>query len=271
MRLAMAQMSMTRSVEKNLEKGYRLAAAARGADLLFYPELQHAPFLPQYHAAELEDTIGARAEDYLLKEDAACIKEFQRLAQKYRLALSPNLYLAAGAGRYDTSLFIDRDGRLLGRSAMVHILSAPAFYETEYYTPSRDGFPVYETSVGRIGIVICFDRHLPESIRTCALRGAQLVLVPTANLTSEPMELFAQEIRVQAYQNGVFVAMCNRVGREGAVTFAGESLVAAPSGELLCRADGAEGLYTCELDLGAAERAQRERPYLRLRRPEMYA
>ena len=86
--------------------------------------------------------------------------------------------------------------------------------ECDYYTPSEEGFQVFTTEFGKIGIVICFDRHLPESIRSCAAQGADLVIVPTANTKAEPLEMFEWEMRVQAYQNQTFVAMCNRVGKE---------------------------------------------------------
>lgn len=270
MKLAMAQMRMSKNVSDNFQKSCEMMTKAADADLLFFPEIQTCPFLPQYHAAELPEKLGAARESFCLSPDDARIAHFQQLAKKYHLAVSPNIYLHKEDGDFDTSLFIDQQGRLLGQSAMVHITSAPLFYETEYYTPSRDGFHVYETSFGKVGIVICFDRHLPESIRTCALMGAELVIIPTANLKSEPMALFEQEIRVQAYQNGVFAAMCNRVGREGAVEFAGESLVAAPDGTLLLKAGDREELLTCEIDLSQSQKRQQEVPYLHLRRPDMY-
>ena len=119
---------------------------------------------------------------------------------------------------------------------MVHIYQGEKFYEQDYYKPSEDGFQTFDTPYGRVGIVICFDRHIPESIRTCALKGADLVIIPTANTEEEPMELFEWEIRVQAMQNAVFVAMCNRVGREDAMDFAGQSLVADPYGNLVVKA-----------------------------------
>ena len=97
---------------------------------------------------------------------------------------------------------------------MEHIAQNKNFYEQDYYTLAKDGFKVFSTPFGKTGIVICFDRHLPENIRTCALKGADLVIVPTANTKAEPMELFEWEIRVQAMQNQVFIAMCNRVGME---------------------------------------------------------
>ena len=119
--------------------------------------------------------------------------------------------------------------------------------------------------------MICFDRHLPESIRTCALKGADLVIIPTANTKAEPMELFEWEIRVQAMQNQIFVAMCNRVGREDGMDFAGESLIVHPSGDVICKADDREQLIVQELDLAEARLwREQKRPYLKQRRPECY-
>ncbi len=100
-----------------------------------------------------------------------------------------------------TLLMIDSNEGLVGVSKMVHVYQANKFYEQDYYTPSEDGFKVYDTPFGKIGIVICFDRHLPESIRSCAKQGAELIIIPTANTLDEPMEMFEWEIRVQAYQN----------------------------------------------------------------------
>ena len=105
----------------------------------------------------------------------------------------------------------------------------------------RAGFKVFHTPFGNIGIVICFDRHIPESIRSCALKGADLVIVPTANTKAEPMELFEWEMRVQAMQNQVFIAMCNRVGTEDQMQFAGESIIIHPSGEVIAKADQKAG------------------------------
>lgn len=153
---------------------------------------------------------------------------------------------------------------------MVHIAQAKQFYEQDYYTPSDDGFKVFDTPFGKIGIVICYDRHLPESIRTCVLKGADLILIPTANTKAEPMEMFAWEIRVQAMQNQVFIAMCNRVGTEDAMDFAGESLVVHPSGDILAKAGDREQLLTCEINLQEAREWREKVPYLGTRRPEWY-
>ena len=172
--------------------------------------------------------------------------------------------------RYDASLFIEPDGKLKGISKMVHIAQAEQFYEQDYYTPSEDGFKVFETPYGKIGIVICYDRHLPESIRTCTLLGADLIIVPTANTKAEPMEMFEWEMRVQAMQNQVFLAMCNRTGLEGEMDFAGESIVIHPSGEVLAKADDKEQLLICDIDLKEAAEWKKKVPYLSTRRPECY-
>ena len=118
--------------------------------------------------------------------------------------------------------------------------------------------------------MVCFDRHYPESIRTEALRGAQLILIPTANTKAEPMELFEQEIRVQAYQNCCFLAMCNRTGTEDQMDFAGESLVCDPDGNTIAKAGYEEELLIVDIDLDQAKEACQSRPYLNLRRTEWY-
>ena len=112
--------------------------------------------------------------------------------------------------------------------------------------------------------MICFDRHLPDGIRACAAQGAQLVIIPTANIEGEPLELFQWEVQVQAFQDTVFVAMCNRVGPEGALCFAGQSLLAGPKGELLFKADDQERLILLDVPVDAADAERAARPWLTL-------
>ena len=263
MKLSMAQMRMGEDRAQNEERMVAFVRKAAGSDLLFFPEIQNAPFFPQYP----QQDVAA----YVTRGDDAIIGRLRELAAAQHMMISPNFYFEAADGRrFDRSFWIDAAGKIAGHASMVHVFEAPQFYEVDYYTPSEDGFKVFDTPFGRVGIVICFDRHLPESIRTCALRGAQLVIVPTANCKAEPMELFEWEIRVQAMQNEVFVAMCNRVGLEGGMDFAGESLVADPEGNLVCKADDREQLVTVTLDLAKARQRQEKVPWLKLRRPEWY-
>lgn len=265
MKIAMAQMQMTADLHENLEKSLKLIekAAEQGADLICFPEIQLSPFFPQ--------TPDADASRYLLTPDSPEVQAVCAACRSHYIYGAPNFYLADHGKNYDTSLLIDNTGKIIGHQKMVHIAECPQFYEQSYYTPSDDGFHVYDTPFGKIGIVVCFDRHYPEAIRTEALRGAELILVPTANTKAEPSELFVWEIRVQAFQNSVNIAMCNRVGTEDAMTFSGESIVCDYNGDVAVQADDKEALILVNMDLPAATKTRAAKPYTALRRKTWYA
>lgn len=258
MKLGMAQISASNDLYANMEKSIKVCRNTDDVDLLFFPEIQMVPFFPQYHDIDVEP--------YTTKIGDPIIQYIKQAAWMNDMYVSPNFYMDG----FDRSLWINPRGEVEGTADMVHIFEFEHFYEQDYYKPSEDGFKVFETPFGRVGIVICFDRHIPESIRTCALKGADLVIIPTANTLEENMELFEWEIRVQAMQNSVFVAMCNRVGTEGDMHFAGESLVVDPYGNLIVKAGADEGVVTAELDLSIAGKKKKEIPWLDLRRPELY-
>lgn len=109
---------------------------------------------------------------------------------------------------------------------------------------------------------------IPESIRTCALNKADLIIIPTANHRKEPMELFEWEIRVQAFQNLLFIAMCNRVGAEDEIDFCGQSLVASPDGSLLAKADEKEGLILTDIQIEETTQARQKRNWLQFAKEE---
>lgn len=182
----------------------------------------------------------------------------------------PNIYLSENGKLYDASILIDQTGEILGVQKMVHVAQAEKFYEQDYYTPSDTGFRVFDTGLGKIGIVVCFDRHYPESIRTEVLMGADIILVPTVNTKQEPMKMFEMELCVQAFQNSVPIAMCNRVGRENEMDFAGESIVVSANGETLIKADDTEQIIYAEIDLKEVKKIRQSKPYTALRRTEWY-
>lgn len=264
MKIALCQIAIGENETENLERELAALeqAAACGAELIVYPELQLHRFFPQY--------AGLDAADKLLCIDDPVIRRFQDACRQQHIMAAPNFYLREPTGHFDATLLIDSDGTLLGRQKMVHIAQAAQFYEQDYYTPSDDGFQVFDTPQGRIGIVVCFDRHYPESVRTEALLGADLILIPTANTMAEPMEMFDWEVKVQAFQNSVAIAMCNRVGREGDMVFSGRSLVTDANGETLAQAGGEETLLYAQVDLAASGRIRAARPYTSLRRPALY-
>jgi predicted amidohydrolase len=264
MRLALAQYALDPEVSSNVRKALAMmrAASSQGAQMVMYPELCLTPFFPQYPRLD--------ASKLAMRLDDENIREFQAACRQLNLLASPNVYLQEGDRRFDASLLINTEGAIQGISKMVHIAQVPAFYEQDYYAPSDTGFRVYDTPHGKIGIVICFDRHYPESVRTCVLRGAELILIPTANTTDEPRDLFECELRAAAMQNGVYVAMCNRVGEEGDVIFCGDSMVVDPDGNVIVKGGETEDLVFANLDSNKVEAARRKRPYLSLRRPEFY-
>ncbi len=256
---------MSPDVLVNTERAIALIseAARKAADLIIFPELCVTPFFPQYPRRDMSHLATTADGEIILK--------FQDICRQSRIAAMPNLYLHEAGQFFDASLLIGQDGYVQGISKMVHIAQMPRFFEQDYYTPSDTGFRVYETVCGAIGIVVCFDRHFPESIRSCALRGASLVVVPTANTMDEPRDVFECELRASAFQNGVFVAMCNRVGEEGDMVFCGESIVVGPDGNIIAKAGESEDLLIAEINPTEAALAQKDRPYLSLRRTEMYA
>jgi N-carbamoylputrescine amidase len=167
-----------------------------------------------------------------------------------------------------SSPVVDPNGTPLGVTRMVHVTDFDGFHEQDYYAPGDRGLPVHQTRAGRVGVVICYDRRVPEAMR--AVRDADVVVVPQAGTVGEwPDGLYEAELRVVAFQNGYLVALCNRVGREGVRLFPGESFVCGPDGVVLVRAGtGTAETLTTDLDLTACERSFARRLLLPLRRPD---
>ncbi len=197
----------------------------------------------------------------------------QELAAELGVVVILNLFERDGDRTFDCSPVIDADGRLLGRTRMIHITDYACFHEKGYYLPGDTGAPVYETRVGRIGVAICYDRHYPEYMRALAVKGAQIVVVPQAGAVGEwPEGLYEAEMRVAAFQNGYFTALCNRVGEEECLTFGGESFVCDPAGRVIARSPAVEeDILYAELDLGEVETSHARQLFLGDRRPELYA
>ncbi len=266
-RIALVQQRAGADREDNRRRGLAAVerAAAEGARVVAFAELAFEPFYPQNPAGA--DTL-ALAEPV----PGPTTEAFCALARRLGVVIILNLYEHAGARAFDASPVIDADGRLLGVTRMVHITDYACFHERGYYAPGDHGAPVYDTAHGRIGVAICYDRHYPEYMRTLALNGAEMVVVPQAGSVGEwPDGLYEAEMRVAAFQNGYFVALVNRVGQEPRLTFAGESFVCDPTGLVLARAGGGtEEILTAELDLSAVERSPARTLFLRDRRPELY-
>jgi N-carbamoylputrescine amidase len=268
MRIALVQQIATHDHETNVRRGLEALdrAAADGAQLVCYAELGFERFYPQKPA---EPGFEALAQPV----PGPVTDRFAERARQLGIVVVLNLYERDGDRCYDTSPVIDADGALLGRVRMVHITDYEHFHEQGYYTPGDTGAPVFDTAAGRIGVAICYDRHYPEQMRALALGGAEIVVVPQAGAVGEwPDGLYEAELRVAAFHNGYFTALCNRVGQEEALQFAGESFICAPDGSVVARAGlGTEEILIADLDLGEVERSHARRLFLRDRRPGLYA
>lgn len=267
MKIALIQQHATKDRAANVARGMTALeeAARQGASLACYAELAFDWFHPQRPAGP---GVRALAEPV----DGPTVRAFQARARELGLVVVLNFFERDGEHTYDSSPVIDADGALLGVTRMVHITDYACFHEQGYYTPGDTGAPVYHTRAGRIGVAICYDRHFPEYMRALAIGGADLVVVPQAGAVGEwPEGLYEAEMRVAAFQNGYYVALCNRVGREDCLEFAGESFVCDPDGIVTARAPlGRDALLLADVDLAQCDRSHARRLFLQHRRPELY-
>lgn len=264
-RVAAVQMYMDASPQVNYEKSldYIQQAAKAGARFVCFPEGQLTHYLPQYP--------GLTASDFAIPLDHPYVKGFCSICRSENIIASVALNLSIDGKIYPSNMIISETGEILGVGKKNHIVRAPHFYEQDYFTPGQDGFTVVVTSIGRIGSVVCFDRHYPESFRTCTLKGADFIVVPVANEETEPTEIFQWEMRIAAFQNSTNIVMCNRVGREGNMDFNGHTVFVKADGTVAALADNREQLLVTELDLKAAPHIRAEKQYIPLLRPEVFS
>jgi predicted amidohydrolase len=268
MQIALIQQHAAKDRQANVARGLaNLETAARaGASLACYAELAFEPFYPQYPVTgdvrELAEPI-----------DGPLVRAFQDRARDLGIVVVLNFFERDGQRTYDSSPVIDADGTLLGVTRMVHITDYACFHEQGYYSPGDRGAPVYRTRAGNIGVAICYDRHFPEYMRALALAGADLVIVPQAGTTEEwPEGLYEGEMRVAAFQNGYYTALCNRVGQEDQLDFAGESFVCSPDGVVTARAgQGSDEILFADIDFAVNAQSHARKLFMKHRRPELYA
>jgi N-carbamoylputrescine amidase len=267
MKIALIQQRATAAVADNLRRAVTATqlAAADGAGLVAFAELAFTPFYPQRPA---DGDVRGLAEPV----PGPTTDVFCALARELGVVVVLNVFERAGDSTYDCSPVIDADGTLLGKTRMVHITEYPCFHEQQYYTPGDLGAPVFDTRVGKVGVAICYDRHFPEYMRALGVAGAELVVVPQAGVVDEwPSGFFEAELCTPAFQNGYFVALCNRVGAEDRLTFAGESFVCGPEGAVRGRAPrGKDATLVVDIDLGDVGRSHARRVLMRDRRPSLY-
>jgi N-carbamoylputrescine amidase len=274
LRIALAQVAVGPEREDNVARALRLMrdASKAGAQLIVFPEMSVDPFFPQYRAEK-------RYFDWGEPVPGPLTDRFQEEAMELGLATVVNLFERAGPGRYyDCSPVFDANGSYVGKQRMTHILEGPGYNERYYYWEGDSGFPVFDIGASHlgpihVGVAICYDRHFPETMRALALGGAEVIVVPTAtaSLEAEYRAVWELEMQAAAIANGLFVAVANRAGVDGGLTFFGRSFAVDPYGRVLARAPQDDmALLLVDLDLGLVEQARRDMPFLRDRRPDTY-
>lgn len=274
-RLALVQQAADRDPSANSKRAEEAvrAAAARGAELVCLPELFRTRYFPQVESADCFDLAEP--------VPGPTTERMAALAGELGIVLIVPLFERRAAGVYHNSaVILDSDGSTAGVYRKMHVPDDPLFFEKYYFTPGDGSFAAYPTSLGRIGVQLCWDQWFPEAARLAALDGAQILLYPTAigwldgedgeeNRAQQDSWLTVQ--RGHAIANGVFVAAANRVGREDALTFYGSSFVCDPQGRVLARAsEHEEDLLVVDCDLARIEEQRRGWPFLRDRRIDAY-
>ncbi len=282
LRISLIQQSSSSDLESNKSKlaDSIVSCAKKGAQLIVLQELHNSLYFCQTEDTSLFDLaepIPGPSTDY-----------YGNLAREHRIVLVTSLFEKRSAGLYhNTAVVFDSDGSIAGKYRKMHIPDDPAYYEKFYFTPGDLGFEPIQTSVGKLGILICWDQWYPEAARLMALAGAEILIYPTAigfeSTDSEEekkrqLDAWIISQRGHAIANGIHVLAVNRTGHEpdpsgqtNGINFGGNSFVAGPQGEILGAAPESEEFnLIVDIDLGRSENVRRWWPFLRDRRIDAY-
>lgn len=250
------------------------ALAEKGAQLIVLQELHNTLYFCQTEDVsnfDLAETIPGPSTEF-----------FGELAKQLNVVIVISLFEKRAVGLYhNTAVVLEKDGSIAGTYRKMHIPDDPAYYEKFYFTPGDLGFQPIQTSVGTLGVMVCWDQWYPEAARLMALAGAEILIYPTAIGYSDEDDEAEQQRQREAWTtvqrghavaNGLPVVAVNRVGREDSINFWGSSFVAGPQGEILYRAsEKEEESVIVEVDLAHSENVRRWWPFLRDRRIENYS
>lgn len=282
MKIALIQQKFHSTKEKTIEKTCEFIeqAAKQGAELVCLGELHQSEYFCQSENVDFFDL----ANDY--EKD---VQFWSSVAKKYGVVLLTSLFEKRSAGLYhNTAVVFEKDGSIAGKYRKMHIPDDPCFYEKFYFTPGDLGFEPINTSLGKLGVLVCWDQWYPEAARLMALKGAQILIYPTAigwfdkDEKEEKQRQLGAWLGVQkghAIANGLYTVAVNRVGFEEdksgveeGIRFWGNSFVFGPQGEEICILDSEnECIKLVDIDLERSENVRRWWPFLRDRRIEYFS
>ena len=281
MKVGIIQQSNTSNIEENilkLEENIR-TVASQGAELIVLQEIHNTLYFCQVEDVnnfDLAETIPGESTE-----------KFGRLAKELGVVIVLSLFEKRAAGLYhNTAVVMEKDGTMAGKYRKMHIPDDPAYYEKFYFTPGDLGFTPIETSVGKLGVLICWDQWYPEAARLMAMKGAEILIYPTAigyesadaeDEKQRQRNAWIISQRAHAVANGLPVVSVNRIGYEpdpsgqtNGVTFWGSSFVAGPQGELLFQAGEGEETKVIEISKERTEQVRRWWPFFRDRRIDAF-
>lgn len=275
--LGLVQMSMTDKREENLKKATAMVrdATKKGAKIVVLPEL----FLGPYFCITPKDTKEFSRAETIPGSSSMALAE---LAKELNIVLvAGSIYEEEGGHHYNTACIFGPDGEILGTYRKGHIPHDEGFYEQDYFGSGNKTIAVHETPFGKIAVGICYDQWFPEFARIATLKGAELIVYPTAigNADVPPVdpaipedwETMWRSVQVgHAVANCVYVAAVNRVGNEGTTHFYGGSFIADPNARLLAKGDDTEQVLFAEIDLSYPKKMQESWRFLKERRPDLY-
>ena len=282
MKVGLVQMSVLTDLEQNrakIKKNIEVCAS-QGAELVVLQELHDTPYFCQ--------TENVENFDLAVKIPGETTDFYAKIAKEQKIVLVTSLFERRAAGLYhNTAVVFEKDGTMAGKYRKMHIPDDPAYYEKFYFTPGDLGFVPIQTSLGKLGVLVCWDQWYPEAARMMALAGAEMLIYPTAigwessdtdDEKARQREAWITVQRGHAVANGLPVVTVNRVGHEpdpsgstNGIRFWGSSFVAGPQGEFLAQAscDNEENVIV-DVDLKRSENVRRWWPFLRDRRIENY-
>ena len=265
-RVALLQMDCSGSREQNLVRAEAMIRQAAGsnAQILLLPEVFHELFF-------ITD-LNMRYFDTAEPIPGPITEAMQKLARELGVVIVAPIYECVDRSvYYNSAAIIDADGALLGVYRKNHIPLNTIFYEKLYFKPGNLGYPVFNSRYGKVGILICHDRHYPEGARALALNGAEIVLIPSATPDkSLSRKVWEKELCAHAIFNEYFVAGLNRTGQEGNYFYYGHSVAFDPTGEMLAQAGTGEEVLIIDCDLGMITQRRRAWQFYRDRRPDTY-
>ncbi len=275
-KVAITQFSMSSKYEENIAKAdsFIKKAAEEGANIVLLPELFEGPYFCQ-----VEDYNNfSLAEPF---QTSKTIAHFVEVAKKYHVVLPLSFFEKAGVSYFNSLAMIDADGKVLGLYRKSHIPTGECYEEKFYFSEGDTGFKVFETKYGKIGVGICWDQWFPEVARILTLKGAELLVYPTA-IGSEPVlptdskNHWQNVMKGHAAANLIPVLASNRVGKECAgsssMTFFGSSFISDHHGDILKEMNRSEeGVAVCELDLDLSNKDRIDWGVFRDRRTDLYS